>query len=83
MTDVEAVLVAAMRLPVEARAAVAAELIDSLEGVDEADEDVEAAWSEEIRQRLADVDAGVVTPIPWSEARRRILAAAGGRREAP
>jgi hypothetical protein len=45
--------------------------------------DVEAAWSEEIRQRLADVDAGVVTPIPWPEARRRILAAATGHREAP
>jgi hypothetical protein len=45
--------------------------------------DVEAAWGEEIRQRLADVDAGVVTPIPWPEARRRIFAAAQGRREAP
>ena len=48
----------------------------------EADDDVEAAWSEEIRQRLADVDAGVVAPIPWPEARRRIFAAASGRREA-
>ena len=83
MTDVEDVLVAALRLPVEARAAVAAELIESLDDVDEAAEDVEAAWSEEIRQRLEDVDAGVVTPIPWPEARRRILAAASGRREAP
>jgi putative addiction module component (TIGR02574 family) len=83
MTDVEDVLVAALRLPPEARAAVAAELIESLDGVEEAPEDVEAAWSEEIRQRLADVDAGLVTPIPWPEARRRILAAARGRREAP
>ena len=83
MTDVEDVLVAALRLPVEARAAVAAELIASLDGVDEVEEDVEAAWAEEIRRRLADVDAGVVTPIPWPEARRRILAAASGRREAP
>lgn len=83
MTDVEDVLVAALRLPAEARAAVAAELIASLDGVDEVEEDVEAEWSEEIRRRLADVDAGVVTPIPWPEARRRILAAASGRREAP
>ena len=83
MTDVEDVLIAALRLPVEARAAVAAELLESLDGVDEAEEDVGAAWSDEIRQRLADVDAGVVTPIPWAEARRRILAAASGRREAP
>jgi putative addiction module component (TIGR02574 family) len=83
MTDAETVLVAALRLPAEARAAVAAELIESLDDPEQADEDVETAWSEEIRQRLADVDAGVVTPIPWPEARRRILAAASGRREAP
>jgi len=83
MTDVENVLVAALRLPVEARAAVAAELIESLDDVAEAEEDVEVAWSEEIRQRLADVDAGVVTTIRWLEARRRILAAASGHREAP
>ncbi|WP_438003317.1 DUF5615 family PIN-like protein [Sorangium sp. So ce321] len=31
----------------------------------------------------AQVDDGVVTPVPWPEARRRILAAANGRREAP
>ena len=83
MNDVENVLAAALRLPVEARAAVAAELIESLDDVAEPEEDVEAAWSEEIQQRLADVDAGVVTPIPWPQARRRILAAASGRREAP
>ena len=83
MTDVEDVLVAALRLPVQARAAVAAELIDSLDDIDTAEADVEAAWSEEIRQRLEDVDAGRVTPIPWPEARRRIFAAASGRRETP
>lgn len=83
MSDVDDVLVAALRLPAEARAALAAELIQSLDEPEDAPEDVEAAWAEEIRQRLADVDAGVVTPIPWPEARRRILAAARGRREAP
>jgi putative addiction module component (TIGR02574 family) len=83
MSDVEDVLLAALRLPAEARAVVAAELIRSLDEPEEAPEDVEAAWAEEIRRRLADVDAGVVTPIPWPEARRRIFAAASGRREAP
>ena len=34
-------------------------------------------WSEEIRRRLDEVDTGTVRPIPWSEARRRILVAAG------
>jgi hypothetical protein len=70
------------REPTEARAALPADLIDGIDEPDEASEDVEAAWGEEIRQRLADVDAGVVTPIPWLEARRRIFAAAQGRREA-
>jgi len=43
------------------------------------DEDVEGAWSEEIRRRLADFDAGNSSAIPWSRARRRIRSAASGR----
>ncbi|WP_433930052.1 addiction module protein [Sorangium cellulosum] len=82
MSDVEDVLVAALRLSAEDRAAVAAALIQSLDEPEQTTEDVEAAWAEEIQQRLADVDAGAVTPVPWPEARRRILAAANGRREA-
>jgi putative addiction module component (TIGR02574 family) len=65
----------ALQLPPEARAALAAELIATLD--EEADPDAEAAWSEEIRRRLDEVDRGAVRPIPWSEARRRILAASG------
>jgi len=45
--------------------------------------EVEAAWSDEIQRRLTEVDAGLVTPVPWAEARLRIFAAANGRREAP
>ncbi|WP_437478074.1 addiction module protein [Sorangium sp. So ce1014] len=82
MSDVENVLVIALRLSAEDRAAVAAALIQSLDEPEQTTEEVEAAWAEEIQQRLADVDAGVVTPVPWPEARRRILAAANGRREA-
>ena len=64
----------ALQLPAEARAALAAELIATLD--DEADPDAEAAWAEEIRKRIDEVDSGAVRPIPWSEARKRILAAA-------
>ena len=39
--------------------------------------DAEVAWAAEIRRRLARVDAGTAATIPWSEARRRIRAAAG------
>jgi putative addiction module component (TIGR02574 family) len=86
MIDVESVLAAALRLPAKERAAVAAELIQSLDETEqttESAEEIEAAWGDEIRQRLADVDAGVVTPVSWPEARRRIFAAANSRRETP
>ncbi len=66
----------ALLLPPEARAALAAELIESLDG-GETDEGVEAAWATEIRRRLADVDAGTTKTIPWEEFRRRIMTAAG------
>ncbi|MBI4862269.1 MAG: addiction module protein [Candidatus Riflebacteria bacterium] len=70
----------ALKLPPEARAAVAGVLIDSLD--DEVDEDAEAAWQEEIAQRLAEVDSGRAKTVPWAEARRLILGdrkAASGR----
>jgi hypothetical protein len=65
----------ALHLLAEKRAALAAALIEGLDL--EVDEDVEAAWSAEISRRLEKVAAGVAKTIPWSEARRRILAAAG------
>jgi putative addiction module component (TIGR02574 family) len=61
-----------MRLPDAQRAALAGALIESLDkGVDE---DAEAAWSDEIAQRLRDVDSGRVTLIPWPRAQRMIAA---------
>ncbi len=73
--DSRAVLLEALRLPVEERAAIAGELIRSLDT--EIDADAEAEWSVEIRKRLEKVDAGVAKTIGWSEARRRIHAGAG------
>ena len=61
----------ALRLPPEARAALAGSLISSLD--DCVDEDAEAAWEGEIRKRLVELDSGAVKTIPWSEARKRIL----------
>ncbi len=66
---------AALALSAEERAALAGELIQSLET--EVDSDAEAAWSSEIHERLARVDAGLARTMPWSEARRRIHLAAG------
>ena len=73
--DSKQLLLEALRLPQEERAALAGELIESLDT--EVDSDAEAAWSAEIRARLDEVGAGRATTIPWSEARRRIHAAAG------
>ena len=77
--DSKDLLDAALQLSVEERAALAGELIQSLDA--DVDPDAEAAWSAEIHARLARVDAGFAKTVSWSEARRRIHAAAGrGRR---
>ena len=73
--DSKTLLIEALRLSPEERAALAGELIQSLET--DIDPDAEAAWSEEIRARLVQLDAGNAKTVQWSEARRRIHAAAG------
>ena len=61
----------ALKLPAEARAALAGTLLDSLDtSVDEA---VEESWSTEIQRRRRELDTGRVQTIPWPEARRQIL----------
>ena len=35
--------------------------------------DIDAAWAEEIKQRLAAADAGVIDSTPWDEARDELL----------
>lgn len=60
----------ALKLPPEARAALAGQLLDSLD--EEPDPDAEVAWEREIAQRLRELDDSEVRPIPWSEARRAI-----------
>jgi putative addiction module component (TIGR02574 family) len=73
--DSKQLLLEALRLPEEERAALAGELIDSLDT--EVDPDAEAAWAAEIRARVSDVESGRAKTVPWSEARRRIHAATG------
>jgi putative addiction module component (TIGR02574 family) len=73
--DSKTLLTEALRLSPEERAALAGELIQSLET--DVDQDAEAAWSEEIGARLAQLEAGSATTVTSAEARRRIHAAAG------
>jgi putative addiction module component (TIGR02574 family) len=75
MTEAAARLLAeALRLSEEDRGDLAAKLLESLDPPEEPeDADAEAAWEEEIRRRLAEIDAGTAEMIPWSEARRLIM----------
>ena len=64
------ILKEALRLPPEARAALAGSLLDSLDEL--LDLDSESAWEAEIAARVREIDEGKVTLIPWAEARARI-----------
>ena len=70
--DTVEILKEALALPAEARAALVASLLDSLDT--EVDPDVEAAWQVEVERRLADFDSGTLKTIPWSEVRSRLMA---------
>ena len=61
----------AVQLPERDRATLAGLLIETLDAVSEPD--VEAAWSEEIEQRLAEIDAGTVELIPWEDVRAELF----------
>ena len=73
--DSKQLLVEALRLSEEERAALAGELLDSLDA--EVDADAEAAWAAEIRARLTELETGRAKIVSWAEARRRIHTAAG------
>ncbi len=60
----------ALKLPAEARAALAGGLIDSLD--ETVDEDAEQAWEAEVSRRVGELREGRVDLIPWPEVRRRI-----------
>jgi putative addiction module component (TIGR02574 family) len=64
------VLEQALKLPPEARAAIAGSLLESLD--QDVDGDASQRWDEEIVKRVRELESGEVTPIPWSEARRII-----------
>jgi len=61
----------AVQLPERDRATLAGLLIETLDPVSEPD--VEAAWSEEIERRLAEIDAGTVELIPWETVRAELF----------
>ncbi|URI06125.1 addiction module protein [Aquincola tertiaricarbonis] len=72
MTDLVAELSAqAQSLPPEDRARLAEALLASL---DPAESDVDTAWSDELRRRIADLETGAVEAIPADQAFARVRA---------
>lgn len=66
----QAILDAAMKLPVEERSQVANRLMLSLdeEPLTESEADaMDARWAPEIRRRIAELKSGKVKSIPWEE----------------
>ena len=71
--DLSRLLKDALRLPPEARSALAGHLLDSLDS--KIDPDIEEAWDAEITRREHELDSGKVKSMSWAEARREILRA--------
>ena len=66
----EALLADALRLDADSRAALAAELLASLDGPE--DPHADAAWNAEIERRVAAIEAGTVRLERWEDVKRRI-----------
>lgn len=63
----------ALTLPESERLDLAAALIQSVDD-GSTSQDVGAAWASEARRRLAEVQSGVVKPVLWEDAEKRIFA---------
>jgi hypothetical protein len=69
--DPASIIEEALELPAEARAAIAASLISSLD--EQVDADAEAAWAAEIERGISELRSGTVQSMSWPEARRVIV----------
>jgi putative addiction module component (TIGR02574 family) len=69
-----------MRLPAAERAELAAILTDSI-GDGSSPEEIEAAWIAEAKRRLAAVERGEITPVPFDEAMDRLRSKVRRRHE--
>lgn len=65
----EAILIEALKLTDEQRIIIANSLHESVFPVDP---EIEAAWSDEISDRLREIDEGKVQMIPWEEVEKEL-----------
>jgi putative addiction module component (TIGR02574 family) len=70
--EVAKLLEQALSLSIEEQEALADSLISNLGG--KVDEEVRAAWEQEIGRRIAELDSGSTKTVAWDEVRRRNLA---------
>ena len=70
LRDPDALLTDALQLAPEARAALAASLLESLE--EEVDEGAEDAWRATIDRRIHELKTGSVQALPWATVRARL-----------
>ena len=68
----KALLEDALRLSDSERAEIAGALLESIEP--ETDADVEHAWREEVKARVAALDSGQVETVPWEQVRDHLFA---------
>lgn len=71
MTSTGDVFEAALTLPEGERAELAHRLIATLDDPDDPDV-VAAEWSTELSRRLAGIETGTTTGIPWEELRKQL-----------
>lgn len=69
---VSKILEQALTLSVAEQEALTESLISNLAG--RVNEQVMAAWDDEVKRRIADLDSGKAKTIPWEEVRQRNLA---------
>lgn len=60
--NTESILIEALQLPIQERAALVSRLLASLD--EQVDEGVDAAWEDEVAKRLKEIDEGEVKMIP-------------------
>jgi putative addiction module component (TIGR02574 family) len=70
-TEAKQLLLKVLKLSIEDRAELAAELLASLDEFDDC-EDIEGAWAAEIERRARRVLAGESSGTPWEEVRERL-----------
>lgn len=77
--NTEAILIEALQLPVQERAALASRLLASLD--EQVDEGVDAAWDAEIAKRLKEIDEGKVQMVPWEKVRAEMRGIIDGEKD--